>query len=76
MYNYMQVVACLSKSVSAFYRKNNPLLVNGLTINYRHMNTIICHDSSTSRYKLVPKNKCVLLRLSVIPFCWIETTLF
>ena len=62
MYNYIQVVACLSKSVSAFYRKNNPVyLVNGLTINYRHMNTIICHDSSTSRYELVP----IVLRISV-----------
>ena len=25
VYYYVQVVACLSKSVSAFYRKNNPL---------------------------------------------------
>ena len=36
-------------------------LVNGLTINYRHMNTIICHDSSISHQELVP----IVLRISV-----------
>ena len=61
-----------------FIGRTTLYLVNKLTINYRHMHTIICHDSSTARYKLAycTKNQCVLLRISVIPFCWIETTLF
>ena len=44
-----------------FIGRTTLYLVNGLTINYRHMNTIICHDSSTSRYELVP----IVLRISV-----------
>ena len=50
--------------MSAFYRKNNPLFgewVDNQLQAYDDMNTIICHDSSTSRYELVP----IVLRISV-----------
>ena len=59
----MQVVACLSKLVSAFYRKNNPLFGEWVD-DQAHEYYTICHDSSTSRYELVP----IGLRISVVPF--------